>query len=235
MADYSSYKPITGDSINYPTQYDNFIDDAEAVATEVENAREAAGTLISNLTTNYAKYSLSQDINGISTYKCINMPNPVDPQDYATKYYLDNLVGSAPTDITGMGPGALNPNDRLVINAAGTAITGRPTSYWTSLNGFTPITANFSAAYNDNIHFNVSGGGFSIYLPAGIVGGIVNFADIEGTVSATNVLTVDPATGERIMGLPLNENLLVNAFPNVSFGMVYVSASFGWSLTNLQR
>lgn len=48
MADYSSYKP-TVNSSDHPAKINSFVDAAEAIATEVENARGGEANLDTRL------------------------------------------------------------------------------------------------------------------------------------------------------------------------------------------
>lgn len=67
MADYDSFKPILGE-LTYITKYDEFVTASETVATEIENAREEESDLVTNITSNYAKYTLADNIDGQALY-----------------------------------------------------------------------------------------------------------------------------------------------------------------------
>jgi hypothetical protein len=322
MAEYGEYIPALGGT-DYPEKYDGLVTACELVAQEVENARENESALVDNLTINYAKYSLTNNIDGgaiwgkadddplcdnttlidsnasfsttligqfvynvsqstlespvsvqitdvpvggttlittglpgatiwrddnysIGGFGCENMQGPiVQSSDYATVSYVLGKTGDVAGDIQDLNTGNLNQNDILVINSDGTAITGRPTRFYTAANGTDIITNTFTAAYNDNIHFNVSGGTFTISLPPGRVGGIISFTDVDGTVIGDYSvlenpwLQIKPFGTEKIMGTidgGGGEFLIVDQRPYISFSLVYTNdPAFGWSIINLQR
>ncbi len=136
--------------------------------------------------------------------------------------------GSTAQYITDLEPGAtLSANDVIVIGTNGDSIVGRPTSYELK-------TGAFTAAYNGNYNLNV-GTSFSVNLPAGVVGGVIGFADISGTIDATHTVTLSPNGSEKIMNQTGGTTLVINDYPYISFKLVYVSAAFGWTLTEMQR
>ena len=310
MADFSSFKPILGE-INYPTKYDNLIDQVESYATEVETAREfdtsGATSLEQNLQENYVKYNLTKNIDGgniygiagsgseniqlfdtiitfesymegatilqrstgdtavidtvvsidqltiaeptnldwgvgdeyviFTGYRCENMPDGVNSQDYVTKRQLDAFSPEAPpsfiTELRIPDPPAGEGDDyyrnaMLVVGEDGQNLTTRPTKYELK-------TGTFTCEYNGNYNVNVSAGSASTTLPTGVNGGIISFADIGGHISNSNTLTITPDGTEIIMGQDPGESLIINDYPHISFKLVYVNSTFGWTITEMQR
>lgn len=229
------YKPKIGE-LDYPQKYDDFITEAQNLAQEIFNAREGQANLLANLRT-YAKYILANDIDGNSTYKCINMPNAEQPRDYVTYSQAlllsDNVV--RPLDLIEVG--SLEANDYVAIDPAGTSVVGRPAKY-TVLTA-SDVTPPHYLSPNDKIGFDVSGGGFTVYLPLGPSDGtMVSFADINGSLVAgitAPQLTIRTSGGDDIQ-VPGNEVLEINYFPHVSFDLVWAAAPTSrWVIQNLQR
>ena len=225
MADFDTYRPIAG-TTDYLTKYDDFITEMQAYATEEENAREGETDILANLNNNYINYTLAADIDGDSAYKCINMEDGVNSQDYITINQANSLSGSIPTSIEDLDVGTLQANDILVVNSTGSAITGRSTIY-------TNIMPNPLEA-NGNYDMNLSGAKI-VYLPIGNPGTVVSFADIAGNITPTNKLTITPDGTEKIMGQAAGEVLEIDDYPFCSFDLVYTNAAFGWTLARLQR
>jgi len=120
MADYSSVLILSGD-VGYPEKINNFMDLTEAVATEVENARENytgvdADTykLINNLQNNYINYIPKDMINGSTEYKFINMGYSISPRDYITVKEAKIELGSP--DISGVAPITSSTNSMFIVS-----------------------------------------------------------------------------------------------------------------------
>ena len=232
FVDFDEYKPSAG-STDYVVKYDNFITVLQGYAQELEDARENENTLWDNLDQNYIGYVLGNNLDGSSTdgsdgYKCINMKNAVDAQDYITWDQAQSIGGTTqPTNITDVSVGQLLANDILVVNKDGNAITGRPCTYSTLANGAT-------VAANGNYDMALSGNK-TIYLPSGASDGTtISFADIQGNLSSFS-LTITPESSGYIMGLALNETLIMDTYDYCSFDLVFSGISgFGWTLARFQ-
>jgi len=237
MANFDPYKPSAG-STDYVVKYDNFITIIEDYASEVEAAREGESTLLENLEQNYIGYTLEANINGDSnTYKCTNRAPAEDAQDYVTWEQAQSIVSGSedpPTNVTDVGVGSLNANDILVINGAGTAITGRPCSYEQLTLASTNVLAN------KNYDMNIPSGGRIVNLPdSPSIGTTISFADIQGLITSSNKLTINPSstptTARYIMGLVIDIPLEIDAYEYCSFDLVYTGIStFGWTLARFQ-
>ena len=229
MANFDQYKPTVGLS-DYPGLYDSFITRVQGYATEEENAREGAATILANLQANYISYTLGAPISGASTYKCTNMAPGTLDSDYLTIQQANQLTGSQPLAITEIDVGSLQPNDILVIDNGGNNITGRSTKY---------ITVPTTSAANGNYDMALGGGNKSTTLPTGQEGMVISFADLGGNAGVSGNLTITPATGASIMGLAANETLVIDDYPYCSFDLVFSAASptdsFGWTIARFQR
>ena len=231
---YDQYRIYIGDTgAVYPLKYDNFITATEDRANEVETAREGAASLLINLQT-YAKYSLAANIVG-NGFKCTNMPvGTLGSQDYCTVSQAQGFAGAAGvTSITDLIPGgSLAANDVLVVATDGNSIVGRPTTY-TKLTAPAPTAT--TAQYNKNYDMNLTADRV-VNLPTGILGAVISFADIEGRAESGFSLTINPFSGQKIMNqIPAAEPLVVNTYPRCSFDLVYVDATFGWTISRFQR
>jgi hypothetical protein len=150
-------------------------------------------------------------------------------QDYCTVSQAPGLAGAAGvTSITDLIPGgSLAANDVLVVASDGYSIVGRPTTY-------TKLTAaTTSAANNKNYDMNLTANRV-VNLPTGILGAVISFADIEGRADNFS-LTINPFTGQKIMNQTAGVSLVVNTYPRCSFDLVYVDATFGWTISRFQR
>jgi hypothetical protein len=222
------------------TKYNAFIDDSEARAQEVENAREGAGTLVLNLA-NYVKYTLTAPIAGNALYKCTGMLDG-DPgsQDYCTVAQANAIAAtSGDTTIETVNVGNLNPNDIVVVNSSGNAFTGRPTTY---------INVIATSVANGNYDMNLSTGSKVTDLPDNpSIGTVISFADLSGDAGIngggpprTPNLTINPSDNppdaRYIMGRGENEALIIDDYPYCSFDLVYTGIpTFGWTLARFQR
>ena len=237
---YDQYRIYIGDTgAVYPLKYDNFITATEDRANEIEAAREfstsGATTLVDNLQT-YAKYSLAANINGGGAlgFKCTNMPvGTLGSQDYCTVSQAQGFAGAVGvTSITDLIPGgSLAANDVLVVATDGNSIVGRPTTY-TKLTAPAPTAT--TAQYNKNYDMNLTADRV-VNLPTGILGAVISFADIEGRAESGFSLTINPFTGQKIMNQTAGVSLVVNTYPRCSFDLVYVDATFGWTISRFQR
>lgn len=228
------FKVGIGDT-DYPFKHDNLITAMEGYADEVEAARDGENSVLLNLQNNYINYTLSNDVNGNSnTYKCTNMPvGELGSNDYCTVAQAQSLVsGDVPTDITDLVPGgSFSPNDILVVNNTGDAITGRPTTYTN-----VPTTS----AANGNYDMNLGGGSNDTTLPTGSDGMVISYADLGGNAGKngggppqTPYLRIIPNGTEKIMGV--NDDLYIDDYPYCSFDLVYTGTTFGWILARFQR
>lgn len=233
--DFETFVPQSGDN-DYPTKIQNFINAMEDYATELEAAREGETDLVTNLA-NYLAYLLTANVDGDSTYKCTNMPNATDLQDYVTYGQAQSMSTGAVTDITDLGPGTLNANDIVVVNDTATGVVGRPTKY--SVKTGNP----FYCTYNENIDMNLTTSR-SCYLPVGKIGAMVGFADVGGFITDSIGLTIYPNQNstDKIMKFINNTSypeygtsLLVKDYQFVNFKLVYISAEMGWVILELQR
>ena len=228
MADYSGFKPITG-TLDYINKYSLFIDEMETQAGEVETAREGETNLVTNLQDNYVKYTLAADLDGSSTYKCTNMAPASANSDYATWGQAQGLSGgTVPVNITDLVPGTLTANQIVVTSTDGLSIVGRDATYTTI--STSPLTVAYNKKYDLNMTSNRV-----INLPAGIAGGIISFADLGGIASGGNTATINPNGSEKIMSQGAGVSLTVDDFDYISFDLVYINATIGWTVCNLQR
>ena len=234
---YFNHRLNVGDpGVTVTTRYDAFIDDAEDIAQEVEAARETgtsgATSLVLNLA-NYVKYTLAAPIDGNGTYKCTNMLNGTDSQDYCTVAQANAIAATGGVaTIETVNVGTLGPNDIVVVNTTGTAFTGRPTTY---------TNVPTSSLANGNYNMNLSGGSKVTNLPAGIVGMVISYADIGGYAGQTSTgspnlpnLTITANGSEKIMNVA-SDPLVIDDYPYCSFDLVYTGATFGWTLARFQR
>jgi hypothetical protein len=85
-------------------------------------------------------------------------------------------------------------------------------------------TTTFTAANGEGYFANTVGGGFTMNLPAGVVGNIVSVVDYTNTFQ-TNNLTISPDGSEKIGGINANVSLSTEG-QSVTF--VYVDGTEGW-------
>jgi hypothetical protein len=226
MAAFDVYKPTIGTK-DYLTRYDAFIDEMQAYAVDVDAARDGELTILANLTANYIGYTLGADIDGLVTYKCINMPSGVDAQDYITVSQANSIAASGGvTSIVDISVGTLQANDILVVEPGGGFITGRSTKYTNHI---------ATSVANGNYNMNLENGGTQVTaLPAGIDGTVISFADLSGSANATDNFTITANGTDKIMGVT-TDPLVINDYPYCSFDLVYTGAAFGWTLARFQR
>lgn len=228
---FDQYKPPRGTK-EYADLYDEFITVMEGYVNELIDAREGETDLLTNLA-NYLNYTLVSNVDGDSTYKCTNMSEGTDDYDYITVKQANSLSSTGITGVNDIGIGTLLANDILVVNAAGSALEGRPCTY-------TTVSGTFGCAYNGNYNVNVSSSPAETTLPAGINGGCISFSDLGGNVDGSHTITIYSATNEKIFGLEgwsggADGPLLINNYAHISFTLVYTGSTFGWVLTNLLR
>lgn len=197
MADYDSFKPTIG-SLDYPSKYDQLVSATEAVAVEVENARQGAATLVANLNT-YAKYILTDDIDGGAIWGTADSG-------------LDNTTLTATGyDFSGVAIGSVvvNASSDPVAYATVESITPTPPydtittsdagTPWTdslfSIGGFKAINMGVASA-NSNDYATVS------YLDSLTATSTTEIAQLGiGSLSANDILAIDPS-GTAIIGKP---------------------------------
>lgn len=93
---------------------------------------------------------------------------------------------------------------------------------------WTVTTANVTAASKDGLLLDVSGGAFTVTLPATpSLGDYVAFAHAAGDLS-TNKVTVD-RNGENILGQA--SNLDIDSDNVANFQLVYAGATAGWRIS----
>lgn len=218
-------------SVDYPAKLNSFIDLAEATDTEVENARELESSLITNLTTNYATFSLSSNINGLDTYKLTNMVDSAAAQHYATKSECDIAIGVSEIDDTGFNNGFTDPDSELfVLDSTDFSVFDTDPASIT-YDGTYNYPASFNATYF--LDWNViTGSNIRLDRPAGIipipvVGDRLRFI-------ATNTASGDgiQAVQRKIMGLT---SIITygDTFDFAIYDMVYANTNIGWFFTNV--
>jgi hypothetical protein len=123
-------------------------------------------------------------------------------------------------------------NGYLRYNTDLNAFEGYVAGAWSGIGGGNPWdtkTGSYTAANNDRLFINTSGGAVTITLPATPgVGDNVRFMDLAGTF-ATNNLTV-ARNGNKIFNQ--TEDLVVNN-ADAAFQLIYTGATYGWKLAEL--
>jgi hypothetical protein len=90
-------------------------------------------------------------------------------------------------------------------------------------------TANYTAANNDGVLTNTTGGAFTVTLPTSpSVGNQIIVADSFGTWG-TNNLTIDPTALIKIAGQTAGTTLTCN-INSVAITLVYTGATYGWDI-----
>jgi len=174
-----------------------------------------------------------------SGYRCKNMPEPTNSDDYATKAYVDSFSAG---NILALDKLTTNfpKNSVVVVDKQGNDLAPRYSHFYTA-NNTDPeaiVISGLTATANDNIAFSVLTTNFTITLPSGSSNGTtIRFADIDGSVTSdgTKYLTIAPAAGEKIMGLAVDETLIVSHYPYISFDLVYNTINSSWIIQRLQR
>jgi hypothetical protein len=95
---------------------------------------------------------------------------------------------------------------------------------------YTPVkTTNYTAANNDGVLTNTTGGAFTVTLPTSpSVGNQIIVADSFGTWG-TNNLTIDPTALIKIAGQTAGTTLICN-INSVAVTLVYTGATYGWDI-----
>ena len=90
-------------------------------------------------------------------------------------------------------------------------------------------TANYTAANNDGVLTNTTGGAFTVTLPTSpSVGNIIVVVD-SFSQWGTNNLTIDPTALIKIAGNTAGDTLVCD-ITGVSVTLVYTGASYGWNV-----
>ena len=218
------------------------IEQATGVATLNADAFDLSG--LSELQLGSIGAELGATINEFSTDETFsNDSNSAVPTERAVVGFLkrDKMGTDAfvpPTGTTAERPtggslftGALRFNSELVT------WEGYNGSQWTGIGGGNPWetiagdgSSTFTAAAQDRIWVNTSGGATTVNLPASpLAGDEVSFVDLASTFD-TNNLTIG-RNGNKIMGL--TEDLVIST-EDAGLKLVYTGATYGWKLvTNL--
>ena len=88
------------DSTEYVSDYYNFIGEMEAWAQEIEDAREGSGSLLINLQTNYAKYSLVNDLDGQTITGTATGASTSTTLIASTPHFTADMVGRTAYNVT---------------------------------------------------------------------------------------------------------------------------------------
>lgn len=228
MANFINYK-ISLYSRDYPDKYNDFVDEMQSWATEVEQARQGEVDLVTNLNTNYVKYTLTSNLDGGATFKCTNMLDATHLQDYVTYKQALGLSGSQSTAISDLSVGSLSANDIVVIDPTGTSISGRSTIY---------TAAQQTQVLELNKNYNISPVlNNYVSLPAPTTNGsTIGIADLNGVIG-TGSVEIRPSSGDSIMWQATNAPLTLDKFKYLSFKLVYITnvGSPTWVITELQR
>jgi hypothetical protein len=213
------------------------IQQATGIATLNADAFDLSG--LSELQLGSIGAELGATINEFSTDETLSgNSNTAVPTENAVLGYLtrDNAGTSAwvpPTGTTGERPTGGNLyTGALRYNSTLTTWEGYNGTAWTGLGGGNPWVTKtvsdtgFTAANNDRIFVNTTGGAITINLPASpTVGDNVRFLDSGGTFN-TNNLTIG-RNSLKIQGLA--ENLTVST-QYAGFQLVYSGTTNGWML-----
>tara|TARA_Y100000592_G_C5342300_1_gene254833 strand:+ start:112 stop:588 length:477 start_codon:yes stop_codon:yes gene_type:complete len=117
------------------------------------------------------------------------------------------------------------------FNTTLTTWEGYQGSVWTGLGGGNPWatkTSNFTAAANDRLFVDTSGGAVTITLPASpLTGDEVSIVDVSGSFDSNNC-TVG-RNSEKIMGAA--EDLVITQ-ENAGIKLAYSGSTNGWRLVN---
>jgi hypothetical protein len=90
----------------------------------------------------------------------------------------------------------------------------------------TPKTGDFTAVNGEGYFVNTTSGAVVMTMPSGTAGAIVSIQDYNKTFDS-NVLTITPASGQKING-GINDANLVISTEGQGLTFVYVDATVGW-------
>lgn len=195
MADFSSYKPVIGDTNNYPPQLSGFIDAVQAFCTEIENARQAQSNLLTNLQRFIiAANGLTVDLDAAG-HRIKNLPSPGAGSDPATKTYADGLAFASAL------PAQSGKNGRVVSTDGTTAAWGFQLKPLV-------VTGTSASAAVGNLLVLTNAAACTVQAPA-------TPADGDMFAVATNSLltNVVAGNGSTIMGLA--EDIILNVVQTV--------------------
>ena len=218
------------------------IEQATGIATLNADAFDLSG--ITELQLGSIGAELGATINEFSTDETLgNDSNTAVPTERAIVGYTqrDKMGTGAfvpPTGTTSQRPtGGSLFTGALRYNSTLTTWEGYKGSQWTGLGGGNPWTTitgdgstTFTAAANDRMWVNTSGGATTINLPASPLNGDqVSFIDLASTFDTSN-LTIG-ANGKNIMGASADMTVSTE---DAGIMLVYTGATYGWKLvTNL--
>ena len=250
MANYNTYKlnPPKNNptwppgSTNFSTEVVGLINACEEVEQEVEDAREDENTVIENLNNNYIKYTLGDNILGVTneTYRFINMADATAPNDYVNIRNVEQEIGIPSLDLfntaaeVGVPPFYANDlykvsSDDASMNTfirgyGNTALTGTfPNSVNTpKFNCTYIIDYSTTPAYTIYLNARIPVFGDEIkFLLLGYDTTDVNFYSTTYKIMKNNYFTVD-------QGLTAS-----NMFSYIHF--TYVGNSVGWYLRDITQ
>ena len=153
------------------------------------------------------------------------------------------IVMQADTDDSGsfvasFQPGVLTESTAYTLPLAyagttGDALTSTDAGVlsWTTIAGglsWVVKTTTYTAAANDGVLADTSGGAWVLTLPNGTLSDEIGVIDYAATFDSNN-LTVTPASGEKIQGQSADTTLVVSV-ERAGFTLVYSGASQGWLL-----
>lgn len=92
------------------------------------------GTVVFNFPVSFPGFVVSGDVD-INDYKIINLLDPVDPQDGATKAYVDSLIGGGTVTLSGAVTGSGNV-DSTIVTTLTDIDTSQITDFTTAVSSF---------------------------------------------------------------------------------------------------
>jgi hypothetical protein len=143
-----------------------------------------------------------------------------------------SLSATTPITVASGGTGTATPS---LVQGTNVTITGTwPNQTIASSGGgiaYTAVkTANYTAANNDGVLTNTTGGAFTVTLPASpSVGNIVVVVD-SFSQWGTNNLTIDPTASIKIAGNTAGDTLVCD-ITGATVTLVYTGATYGWNVS----
>lgn len=200
---YNEFVWLNGDFIDY---VEDAADNVENNATEALDSAAAAAVSASDAeasaTQTAATAAVTKWISGTSYTEGDCVWSPTDRQTYRRK-----VTGGGTTD-----PSADSTNWQIITS------NGRP--------AWLLKTTTYTAAANEAIMVDTSGGAWTLTLPASpSANDVVHVADYAGTFATYN-LTV-ARNSQKIMGL--SEDMTVSD-NNAAFTLTYIDATKGWTI-----
>jgi len=197
----------------------------DALVEELSSAREQESSVVLNLAKNYLNYSLGllHDLDAKNHF-IRNVRDGEQPSDAVTLGQVNSIVsaGGEPSniDIRQFNKGADVPAGVGYISDGSQIVADIPKV----------ISTDYHAAAGDVILANVTGGGFSVFLPENptVASTRIVIYDCEGLFNR-HPLSVVPFTDQRIMGKTGN---LIFRSMHARLELIYYGGSQGWYLSH---